>query len=148
MQCDVNVRFGKNHGKDDVHVSLDGGETHLKVDLKFRGACKSLKPHTINIQGTQDKPYKFADDGRGVIFVVQPSSYKIADGLNTDPELYRDMTLFAVRPCDVTDDDLKKQNINRIDLDACRAKCSVTVDFKDVPKTKAGLEHLIRHCCD
>jgi hypothetical protein len=141
MQCGINVRFGKNHGKDDVHVSLDGGQTHLEVDLKFRGADRR-----IAIDGTQDKPYKFADNGGGVIFVVQPSSYKDADGLNTEPELYRDMTLFAVRPCDVTEDYLKKQHINRTELDACRSKCCVTLDFKNIPKTKAGLERLIRHC--
>jgi hypothetical protein len=140
MQCGINVRFGKNHGKDDVHVSLDGGETHLKVDLKFRGAKGE-----IAING-HTKPYKFADDGGGVIFVVQPSSYKDADGLNTKPELYRDMTLFAVRPCDVTEDQLKSSKINKTDLDACRAKCSVALDLKDIPKTKAGLERLIRHC--
>jgi hypothetical protein len=140
MQCGINVRFGKNHGKDDVHVSLDGGETQLMVDLKFRGAAG-----TIAING-QIKPYKFADNGSGVIFVVQPSSYKDADGLNTNPELYRDMTLFAVRPCDVTQDDLKKGKINTTDLDACRAKCSVTLNFKDIPKTKAGLVRLIQYC--
>jgi hypothetical protein len=140
MQCGINVRFGKNHGKDDVHVSLDGGQTHLKVDLKFRGAGEQ-----IAINGHR-KPYKFADDGSGVIFVVQPSSYKNADGLNTDPELYRDMTLFAVRACDVNEDDLKKSKIKKTDLDACRAKCCVTLDFKNIPKTKAGLERLIRHC--
>jgi hypothetical protein len=146
MQCGINVRFGKNHGKDDVHVSLDGGETHMKVDLKFRGASRTLKPGQIGTHGSQENPYKFADDGRGVIFVVQPSSYKDADGLNTDPELYRDMTLFAVRPCDVTEDDLKKGKIKKTRLDACRSKCSVTLDFKNIHKTKAGLERLIRHC--
>ena len=146
MQCSINVRYGKNHGKDDVHLSLDGGETHMKVDLKFRGASRTLKPGQIGTHGSQENPYKFADDGRGVIFVVQPSSYKDADGLNTDPELYRDMTLFAVRPCDVTEDDLKKGKIKKTRLDACRSKCSVTLDFKNIHKTKAGLERLIRHC--
>jgi len=47
-QCGINVHFGKNHGKDDVHVSIDGGETHLEVDLKFRGASKTLKPKQVD----------------------------------------------------------------------------------------------------
>jgi hypothetical protein len=45
----------------------------------------------------------------------------------------------------VTKDDLKK-NIKKTELHKCRAKCSVTLDFKDIPKTKAGLQRLIKHC--